>query len=184
MKKIEVEIQGIADLLQANVLSAEESLAGGKKRRKTSGAKNEPEEWKKFLYPTENGTLGHPSAAIESALATAAREFKADKRRTMKDVVKACVFVEGDYINLIGKTEPDSIRRDIVVNPTTKGRGFVYRPLFEKGWKATFSLVVADEDAVPTDQLKEMLDFAGARIGIGAWRPKFGRFMVTKFQGA
>jgi hypothetical protein len=183
MKKIEVEIQGIADLLQANVLSAEEGLSGSHKRRKTSGAKNEPEEWKKFLYPVEGG-LGHPSAAIESALATAAREFKADKRRTMKDVVKACVFVEGDFITLSGKTEPDMIRRDIVVNPNTKGRGFVYRPLFNKGWKATFTLVLADEDAVPSDQLKEMLDFAGARIGIGAWRPKFGRFMVTKFEGA
>lgn len=182
MKTIEVEIQGTAPLLQANVLSAEESLSR-KGRRKTSGAKDDANEWKGFLYPIDGG-LGHPSAAIETALATAAREFKADKRRTMKDVVKACVFVEGDFITLVGKTEPDMIRRDIIVNPNTKGRGFVYRPLFHAGWKAKFNLILQDEDAVPADRLKEMLDFAGTRIGIGAWRPKFGRFMVTKFEGA
>lgn len=177
---VDVEITGIAPLLQNNIAGSEEQMLGSRNRKRTSsGVKDDPEEWKIKLYKY-NGTLGHPGPAIESALVKAARDFKADKRRTMKDLVKALVFVNEEFIDL-GKKEPDNVNRASIVNPVTHGRGFVYRPMFNTGWQANFSLTLADCDIIPVERLKEMLEYAGYRIGIGDWRPKFGRFYVSKF---
>ena len=176
---IDVEIEGVAALLQNNIEGSEQQLLR-KTKRSTGGVKNDENEWKAKVYKF-NGGLGHPGAAIESALTKAARDFKADKRRSMVDVVRALVFCNESHIELIGKKEPDAIRRDSVVNPNTKGRGFVYRPLFEKGWKGRFSLTLSDTEVIEVERLKEILDYSGSRIGIGDWRPKFGRFIVTKF---
>jgi hypothetical protein len=178
-KVIDCEITGIAGLIQDNIESAEAQLLR-KGKRSTGGVKNDEDEWKTKIYKY-NGGLGHPGAAIESALVKAARDFKADKRRSMSDVIKALVFVNETFIELIGKKQPDKVRRDSIVNPHTKGRGFVYRPLFETGWRAKFSLTLFDDEIVELARVKEILDYSGYRIGIGCWRPKFGRFIVSKF---
>lgn len=179
----DVEIEGTAPLLQNNIEGSEEQMTR-KGKRSTSGVKDDPDEWKGKLYRIKgNGKLGHPSAAIESALVKAARDFKADKRRSMADVVKALVYVDGQYVELVGKSEPDRVNRASCVNPNTKGRGFVYRPQFDQGWKGRFSMTCSDTEVIDVSRLKEILDYAGYRIGIGDWRPKFGRFMVTKFEG-
>lgn len=178
---VDVEIQGIAPLLQNNIEGSAEQMAR-KGKRSTGGVKDVPEEWKGKIYKIKDGQLGHPAGAIESALTKAARDFKADKRRSMADIIKAICYVQEPFLELIGKSEPDSIHRASVVNPNTKGRGFVYRPLFETGWKGNFSLTVADLEMVDISQVHEILSHAGRRIGIGDWRPKFGRFMVTRFE--
>lgn len=176
------EITGIAPLLQNNIASAEEQMSR-KGKRATSGVRDNPEEWKSKLYRVPgDGQLGHPSAALESALVKAARDFKADKRRSMSEVVKALVFVPTEWLVLKQKDTDVLVRRDSVVNPNTKGRGFVYRPSFGEGWQATFPLVLADTEVIEVARLKEILDYAGYRIGLGDWRPKFGRFLVSRFQ--
>ncbi len=177
---IDVEIEGIAPLLQNNIDGSAEQMAR-KGKRSTGGVKDNPEEWKGKIYKIEGG-LGHPGGAIDSALVKAARDFKADKRRSMADVVKAICYVNEPFLTLVGKSEPDSINRASVVNPHTKGRGFIYRPLFETGWKASFSLTISDLEMTSIDQIKEILDHAGRRIGIGDWRPKFGRFFISRFE--
>jgi len=180
--EVEVEITGIAPLLQNNIESAEQQMTR-KGVRKTSGVKDCPEEWKGKLYRVNgNGVLGHPSAAIESALVRAGRDFKADKRRSMADVVKALLYVNDQFITLVGKDGPDRVNRASCVNPNTKGRGFVYRPQFDEGWVGRFTLVISDTEIIDVDRAKEILDHAGYRIGIGDWRPKFGRFYVSQFK--
>lgn len=177
---VDIEIEGIAPLLQNNIEGSAEQMAR-KGKRSTGGVKDDPEEWKGKLYKV-GSKLGHPGGAIDSALTRAARDFKADKRRSMAEIVKAVAYVNEPYLILLGKSEPDSINRASVVNPHTKGRGFVYRPMFETGWRGSFSLTVGDLEMVSLDQMKEILDHAGRRIGIGDWRPKFGRFFVSKFE--
>lgn len=178
---VDIEIEGIAPLLQNNIEGSSEQMAR-KGKRQTGGVKDNPEEWKGKLYRIDENRLGHPGGSIESALTKAARDFKADKRRSMADIVKATCYVNEPFIELIGKTQPDSIQKASVVNPNTRGRGFVYRPYFEMGWKASFSMTIADLEMVEVNQIKEILDHAGRRIGIGDWRPKFGRFFVSCFQ--
>ena len=65
------------------------------------------------------------------------------------------------------------------VPPRTGPRVMIYRPMW-KEWKLCFGIEVLEEE-FPTEVLKEILDVAGKRHGIGDWRPKFGQFMVTLF---
>lgn len=176
---IDVEIRGTAPLLQHNIEGAEAQMLHKGKRR-TGGVANDENEWKNFLYKIDgNGKLGHPSAALESMFVKAARDFKADKRRTMADTAKATFFCNDTYIQLVGKTGPDRVNRCSVVNPNTRGRGFRYRPEFDAGWVGRVAVTLADTELMPEDRAKEIMEHGGRVIGIGNWRPKFGRFMVT-----
>jgi hypothetical protein len=44
-----------------------------------------------------------------------------------------------------------------------------------------FSIQIMDDDSVTPVALKQVLEKAGQAIGLGVHRPKFGRFMVVKF---
>lgn len=178
---VNVEIKGTAPLLQHNIEGAEAQMLN-KGKRKSSGVADDPEEWKGFLYKMNgNGKLGHPSSAFESAFVRAARDFKADKRRTMAEIAKAALFCNETMIELVGKTGPDRVNRSSVVNPNTRGRGFRYRPEFDAGWVGRFSITLADPDLLPESKAHEIAEHAGRMIGIGNWRPKFGRFIITKW---
>ena len=177
----DVEITGIAPMLQNNVGGSEGvGNVPRNPKRGVAGIKDNPDEWERKVYRS-NGHLGHPGAAIESALIKAARDFKADKRRTMVEMVKASMFVNEQFIDL-GVKKPDCVNRASAVNPNTKGRGFIYRPQFNAGWKGKFSLTVRNSDIIPVERIKEILEHAGRMVGIGDWRPKFGRFIVTEFK--
>jgi hypothetical protein len=179
---VDVEIKGVAPLLQHNIDGGEQQMLG-KGKRKTSGVANDEEEWKRFLYRADGtGRLGHPSSALESLFVKAARDFKADKRRTMAEIAKATMFCNETLFEIVGKTGPDRVNRSSVVNPNTRGRGFRYRPEFDAGWIGRVSITIADLELMPEPRAKEILEHGGRLIGIGDWRPKFGRFIVTKWK--
>jgi hypothetical protein len=58
------------------------------------------------------------------------------------------------------------------------------RPCF-KDWALEFQLDIEEEEIDPS-VIKEVLDYAGKRVGIGDFRPEkggsFGRFHVTKWE--
>lgn len=62
------------------------------------------------------------------------------------------------------------------------------RPLIPTGWTAEIGIDL-DTDLMDVDQLSDITEIAGLRIGIGDWRPgaprvpgTFGRFVVTGFE--
>lgn len=136
-----------------------------------------PKDW---LYDSEGGIEPGPKAwASNGGKARGVAVNRAKKGHLVVAVVRGTL--PGVTEGFVGKKEPDCVNRDSVVNPNTRGRGLCYRPQFNPGWKAKFSLVVLDADVLPVESVKEILDYAGFRIGIGDHRPKFGKFMVTKF---
>jgi hypothetical protein len=56
------------------------------------------------------------------------------------------------------------------------------RPAIVKGWKADFQLMVNLPEYVPQDVLQEVLASAGRLIGVGDFRPTYGRFAVVRFE--
>lgn len=52
------------------------------------------------------------------------------------------------------------------------------RPIFPTGW-ATSCEVFLDTQILDFDELQQLVDIAGRLIGLGDWRPKFGRFEAT-----
>jgi len=98
----------------------------------------------------------------------------------MAETIKELVFLEGEWMNFINRKEPDEI---LIRRPRTSiGQVTKYSaPMYKPGWRMEFWIVLADDEILSVDYLKEILDFGGHRIGIGSGRPDYGRFMVVKF---
>ncbi len=175
-----VEIEGIAPLIQNNPAKALDDMAKNKKTRKTA-AETPTEEWRFKVYHDENKSLGHPCEAIEYALQEAAKSFKAKGRGSMKTAVRQTCFADGELMKITNRNEPDEVTR-FTTRTTTGQMTPSYLPVFAAGWHMEFILVLTEDEILSVGHLKEILDYCGARIGIGVHRPKYGRFMVVKFE--
>lgn len=176
-----VTIEGIAPLIQNNPALAIEAMHKNSHRKKSPSV--EPsEDWRVKVYlDTDGKTLQHPSMAMESVLREAAGSFKAKGRGSMKVPVKRSCFVDGDWMKISNRKEPDHVKE---MHPRNSMGQLVssYLPEFAAGWRMDFTLVLTEDDIISPSHLKEILDYAGARIGLGVARPKYGRFMVVKFE--
>ena len=62
-----------------------------------------------------------------------------------------------------------------------RGRQVRHRPHLSD-WKLCFAVQLINDNAVPKKVLHDVLVKAGQTVGIGDYRPRYGRFIVTKFQ--
>lgn len=138
-----------------------------------------PEEIAVALYILPDGKIYQPAAHIEGAFIKAAANFKITGRgkKTYKDLAKSSIFVEPEAI--VHEMQEYIIDKRPVVNPTTRGRVIRARPRLDD-WSLSFKIKVLD-DQFPREVVKSILDYAGSSVGIGDYRPRYGRFMVTTF---
>lgn len=175
MKKIvEVTIKGVCPLLQHRFPTEEQGEEKSRRKQKVFKAKDEAE---KSLYKDGKGGVYEPAEHILAALAKAGTAFKFERRTTYKQIMNAGVVIEPDCIPLNKKTYDEIDSRPVVIERKRIVRS---RPKFND-WGLSFRICVLD-DRISIPALKEILDFAGSSIGIGDYRPRFGRFMVTKFK--
>lgn len=176
-----IEITGIAPLVQDNPHEADMAQLCGKSKKKTASKQEQGEAWREKVYKV-NGHLGHPSRAFESLVREAAKNFKGRGRASMKDTVRQCCWVDRDWLVLTNRSEPDEV---MVSTPMTlSGRVPSYLPVFRAGWKMEFHYQCTDDEIVTPGHLHEIISWGGQRIGLGkaAFRPKFGRFIISKFE--
>jgi len=186
VREYRIIIEGTSPLLQHRYIFKDELAASTTKK---SGSTDYSEEWKKACYWDKEVGLYQPATHIEGALIKAAANFQITGRskKTYKDLVKSAVFAQPEYIPFgFGKKSPDDLlakgliqihKAAVVVQRNRVER---LRPMLPAEWKLTFTLQVLD-DQLPKDALKEILDYAGRFVGIGDWRPRYGRFLVSKF---
>jgi len=67
-----------------------------------------------------------------------------------------------------------------VVVPSTKGRIVRKRPKFME-WELDFVIEIWNSE-MPAEVVNSALGDAGREGGLGDYRPRFGRFIVTKFE--
>lgn len=70
-------------------------------------------------------------------------------------------------------------RRRVVVQRNGVNR---IRPAMRAGWKAEFELMVLVPEYIQTSDLHDAISTAGRLVGIGDFRPTYGRFAVTRFE--
>lgn len=175
MYEVKVSVEGISPLMMNRF--AEEKAEDVIKR--VTGVRV-PEDIAVALYILPDGKIYQPATHIEGAFIKAAADFKitGKGKKTYKDLAKSTIFVEPDAI--IHEIQEYGIDKRPVVNPTTRGRVIRARPILNK-WSLSFRIKVLD-DQFPREVVKSILDHAGARVGVGDYRPRFGRFMVTMFE--
>lgn len=138
------------------------------------------EKAERRLY-VAGGKIGFPGNNIYSCIIAGGRFIKLGKSKvTTRDssLIPAGMWVQ----DLFCPVTPQAWEVDtrIAVNKNTKAPVITHRPLFER-WSLTFTLLV-DMEMFDQRLVREILDLAGKRIGLGSFRPDrkgpFGRFVV------
>ena len=173
-ERIKTKIKGISPLLMHRFpLEPVQAIAKKSKEEQAEIAAYRDEE---------TGELYIPGVAIQRALIAAATYSKGKGRATLQKPVAACVFVDPDQCAL--GTKVYKIDARAVVVPATKGRIVRYRPRLDV-WETAFSLDY-DPELLTEQQLRTVVDDAGARVGLLDFRPErkgpFGRYMVTAWE--
>lgn len=156
---------------------------------KNTGAKDYSQEWREYLYTDANGVY-QPASHILGAMMKAAANFKIQGKRgkSYKDLVATSVLIDPENIPH-GIPNPDMLDTDadkalyLDVRPVVVQRARVVRirPTFKPGWVLDFDMQITDAE-LPSKMVHEIVALAGKAVGIGDFRPRFGRFSVTKFQ--
>ena len=139
-------------------------------------------EWRGALYLGQGGALVVPSDNIEKCLREGAMKSRLGK------AVEAAAFVTESEVPITGiqysrdldklfTDERFQLRKAVRVPPKTGARVMKVRPMIPRGWQLKFTIEYDETIVNPKDLQRAMID-AGALVGIGAWRPKFGRFTV------
>ena len=192
MEIVKVEIQGTSPLLMNKFTDATALQVSGNTSTVLTGNKGTPrEQAEKKLYADEHGVLHLPGPNIFRAIIDAGAFHKAGRTKITthkSSLVPAAVALVELACPLRGpdgdpKWEVDS--RSVVI-PATGGRVMCHRPRLD-AWQIAFTLEV-DTSMFATPLVRQLVDDAGKRIGLGDFRPSrkgpFGRFVVTKWEAA
>ena len=188
MKKYQVCIEGTCPLLQ-HKFGMVAQVEAAQQVKMVSGQRDFSGEWKNTCYLLGNEIV-QPAEHIWQAMVRAGVNFviKGRGRKTYKDMISRAVIVEPDLISF-GIILPEEITTDpslpvyVDIRPVRIQRARVMRErlALRKGWQLSFELLCLD-DQLPTEVLQAILTYAGESIGIGDYRPRFGRFRVVQFQ--
>lgn len=177
-----VTIEGIAPLIQNNPEKSNQKRNMKPNPTRRSSPEDPQEEWRcRTYYLNEDGTLGHPAEAMEMCLREAAAEIKGTGRRTLAKPVKRTCFLEGNYMTITNRTIVDCFARRMAPRNSSGQTTPYYAPEFAAGWRMDFQIHIMDDESVTPIALKQVIEKAGQAIGLGVHRPKYGRFMVVKF---
>jgi len=174
--KYSVEIKGVSPLLMNRFIP--EQLVETKVRR--GNAKEVSVEDK--LYLTEDGKPYVPSAYIRNSLIEAGKavKIKGKGKSTYSKLLGSSLIVQPDVIIINSSTGWKPFTAT-AVNPATRGRMTVTRPMF-KDWKLEFEVIMPDD--INEEDFAKIFDEAGRYVGIGDWRPAkkgmYGKFIVAK----
>lgn len=186
---VKVQVEGISPLLHNRFpLPDFETLSKGGRRQ--PGEQDYSQEWRKLLYVNSSNEVYQPSTHFDGAMTRASSGYRiqGQGQKTYSQLFKGNVFTTPDEI-LFGIKAPENLDNDadkplyLDVRPAVIQRARIVkiRPCFKPGWKLKFIIEVI-EDQIPVNVLNEVLIQAGKTVGIGDFRPRFGRFMVTKFE--
>lgn len=179
MKKFKVKIEGTTALLFNRFIEA----SIDSKTKKRAGAVKDTNIEDKF-YKDGRGIICIPATWIYGSFVEASKNFKitGKGKATYSKLVGSTLHIYPDMFPVSPQTwKPYSIS---AVNPMTRGRMMITRPRLDK-WIVEF-FIEFNEDDIPIEVMKNIIDYAGQYTGIGDWRPskkgQFGKFMAVKFE--
>lgn len=130
-------------------------------------------KWEGSLYFDEKIGPYIPNDNIESCLKFGARKLRLGKQ------VESAILVADDIVKLSykGPRTIDTLYADerFTLKKRTALGTISVRPMFPTGWEIQFGLEF-DEAVINRKDLLLVVNEAGRLIGLGDWRPKFGRF--------
>jgi len=176
--RVEVTICGEADLLfhrwNCEAVEAKAKAAKGSAAKKA-------DDLESYVYRNDAGELCIPGEYLRQAIIAAAkyRQDPRSPRKSAMDLVKAAI-VSLTPLGSLGVRAWDFEHRcrvQVQRNGVTR-----VRPALSAGWSASFVLLVNLPEYVSPEMLHGLLTDAGRLIGIGDFRPTYGRFQLVRFE--
>lgn len=175
---VTVAIEGSADFLfhRWNAEAVDEKA----KAAKNSTAKK-TDDVESYVYRNERGELCIPGEYLRGAIIGAAK-FRQDPRSPRKsaaDLFKAGIVSTTPLASLGVKDWHYLDKRRVMVQRNGVNR---VRPAMRAGWTVEFDFLVMLPEYIDRNALRETIEAAGRLIGLGDFRPTFGRFGIIRFK--
>lgn len=174
---VDVKVTGVADLLfhrwNVEAVAEKAAAAKGSKAKKTDDVES-------YVYRNDAGELCLPGEYLRQAVIHAAK-FRQDPRSPRKsamDLYKAGVIALTPLASLGAKDWHYLHACRVVVQRNGVTRT---RPAMKAGWEATVQLMVNLPEYIRPNDLHDVLNAAGRLVGVGDFRPTYGRFAVKSF---
>ncbi len=188
MRTLSLKLTGVSPLLMHNGQTADPLNPFSKAMKQVSGKKKKTEadflelakiEFNAGLYLSDDKqSLVIPTYVLEATLLGGAKKVKSGQ------ACKAGLFVDNDAVlHYDGETSPGALWETgahVMKTGVRVGMARVMRtrPIL-RNWSCVVEVSYSDELLNPQDIL-EFAVHAGQSVGIGDWRPKFGRFTASK----
>jgi hypothetical protein len=174
---VEATIEGTAPILfhrwSCEAVEEKSKAAKGSAAKKSDNIES-------YLYRDVKGDVAIPSEYFRQSVISAAK-FKQDPRSPRKsamDLFKAGIATIGELCSF-GVKEPNYMdRRRVVIQRSGITR---VRPAMAIGWKCSVSFQILLPEYINPALMNETLQYAGRIVGVGDFRPSFGRYQITKF---
>lgn len=175
--QVEVTLVGVAPFLfhrwSCDGVAEKAKAAKGSKAKKSDNVES-------YVYRDDDGMLAIPGEYLRQSIIHAAK-FRQDPRSPRKsamDLYKAGVVSLTELATLGVKDWEYLDRRRVVIQRNAVTRE---RPAMKVGWTIKVELQVLTPEYITPDQLSDVVTNAGRLVGLGDFRPTFGRFRVEKF---
>lgn len=175
--RVATTIEGVSPLLFHRWNN--ESVAA-KARAKKGSLEKKSDDTESYLYKDEKGFVSLPGEYVRQSVIHASKyeQDPRSPRKSLMDLMKAALVSLTELASL-GVKEPDYYdQRRVVIQRSAITRS---RPAMKTGWKANVILMINLPEYIPPQRLNHILQQAGRIIGVGDFRPSFGRFNVVKF---
>jgi len=175
---VSVTIEGVSEYLyhrwNNEAVKAKAESAKGSKTRTS-------DDLETYVYRDAEGFLCVPSEHLRMSLVYAAKYEKDPRspRKSAMDLYKAGLIVLTKLAS-VGKKDWDfEDRRRVVIQRNAITRS---RPALNIGWKCSFDIQVLLPEYISYHQLHKVLSNAGKLVGIGDFRPSYGRFNIVEYK--
>ena len=175
---VEAIIRGTADILFHRW--SNEAVAEKSKAAKNSKAKK-TDNIKSYVYRLPNGNLGLPGEYVRMSMVTAAK-FRQDPRSPRKsamDLYKASIVPMTPLADLGVKDWDYEDQRRVVIQRSAVTR---VRRALPIGWEAQMQFQVLTPEYIAPQDFYDVLRAAGMLVGVGDFRPTYGRFCIASFE--
>lgn len=174
---VQVTVEGTAALLfhrwSVDGVEAKAKAAKGSKAKKE-------DDLESYIYRDQDGFICLPTEYFRMAVVNAAK-YKQDPRSPRKsamDLFKAGIVGLSDLCSLGVKEWQYVDRRRVMIQRNGITR---HRPAMYPGWKASMEFQVLLPEYINPQMLNDTIQSAGKLIGVGDFRPTFGRFQINHF---
>lgn len=173
-----ITLRGASDLL-FHRWNCESVDAKAKAAKNSAAKKNDDIE--SYVWRDDDGNICLPGEYLRQSLIAAAK-FRQDPRSPRKS---ACDLFKAGVVSLtnlasLGSADWDYLdTRRVTIQRSGINRT---RPAMRAGWTADFQIQVLTPEYIDESLLLAVLEMSGRLIGIGDFRPTFGRFNVVRFE--